>query len=387
MNLKQLTLTFCFASASMLGLGQTKSATYTVTGNLDGVPNGAVIDLIPVSHDSQKPLATATVANGKFVFKGTVKEPLLVFVMVEGSYGTCNFMLENRYISLRGKVEKEGKSYIYDKVNVTGSPLTLVYRKKASVRDQMDSIHSAYYAKYSDVYNAMMKAESEKNKAAQDSIGKTEAWKAFLKADNDFFHTVETSFHKNINDNKDTFWGPLLMISLTSYLTEKEKPQYEAFSQKAKDSYYGKMVKNELYPAGFVRQKAPDFVVKDTESKEIHLSELVKGHKYLLIDFWASWCHPCRKEIPNLKAQYQLYGDKGLQIVSISTDKVEADWKKALNEEKLSWPNFRDTTGSISDTYKIRFIPKMFLVNSQGIVVAEDLRGEVLANKLKEVLK
>ena len=91
-------------------------------------------------------------------------------------------------------------------------------------------------------------------------------------------------------------------------------------------------------------------------------------------------------KIPNLKNLYKLYGDKGFQIVSISIDKKKAEWEKALEEEQLPWPNFLDETG-VADLYKVRFVPTMYLIDAQGTLVGENLRGQALADKLKELFQ
>jgi Peroxiredoxin len=178
----------------------------------------------------------------------------------------------------------------------------------------------------------------------------------------------------------------MLMISMMNYLSPDMRPIYETFSPQAKNSYYGKLVKAELYPVSMVGQKVPVFSVKDTDGKIISLASLLKGKRYLLIDFWASWCAPCRREIPNLKELYKKFADKGFQIVSISIDKKEIDWKKALTEEKLAWPNFRDVD-VVPDKYKIKSIPAMFLIDSRGVLVSDNARGKILAEKLDELLK
>ena len=173
------------------------------------------------------------------------------------------------------------------------------------------------------------------------------------------------------------------MVSLSSYLTPDQKEIYEQFSEAAKESYYGKKVKEELYPAGMVGQPARAFTVKDADGKEVTLASLLEGKKYALIDFWASWCGPCRKEIPNLKNLYKKYADKGFQIISISIDKKEEDWQKALKEEGLTWPNFCDR--EVADLYKVKAVPTMYLVDAKGILAGQDLRGKALADKLEEL--
>ena len=105
-----------------------------------------------------------------------------------------------------------------------------------------------------------------------------------------------------------------------------------------------------------------------------------------MIDFWASWCKPCLIEIPNLKKLYELYAAKGFQIISISIDKKEKEWQKALDEEQLSWPNFLDN-GEVASLYKVKFIPTMYLIDEQGTIVCENLKGEELSNKLAELFK
>ena len=144
-------------------------------------------------------------------------------------------------------------------------------------------------------------------------------------------------------------------------------------------------MKEELYPAGNIGQQVKPFTVKDAEGKDVTLATLLEGKKYLLIDFWASWCGPCRREIPNLKNLYKQYAEKGFQIVSISIDKNESDWQKALKEEGLEWPNFRSQ--EVSDLYRVKSVPTMYLIDSKGVLVGTDLRGEALVKKLAELFQ
>ena len=128
---------------------------------------------------------------------------------------------------------------------------------------------------------------------------------------------------------------------------------------------------------------SPSFEYENHKGGKSKLEDF-KG-KYVYIDVWATWCGPCRKEIPNLKKLYELYKGKGLEIVSVSIDKNETAWKKALAEEKLSWPNGLDRAG-IADSYKVKFIPAIFLVDgTTGKCIAENIRGTELAAKLAEL--
>lgn len=179
----------------------------------------------------------------------------------------------------------------------------------------------------------------------------------------------------------------MMMVELMSYLTPDQRNIYEQFTDAAKNTYYGKMVKNELYPVGNVGQRVPEFTLTDEQGIKHTLTSLLKGKKYLVLDFWASWCAPCRKEIPNVKNQYALYKDKGLQVVSISIDRNAAAWKKAVKEENLQWPNF--LSPQVADSYKVKAVPTMYLLDAQGKVIAEneDARGEKLAKKLKDLFQ
>lgn len=340
---------------------------YTLTGHIEGLPDSTHVQLIPVSHYNEKPLADTVIVNGEFTFTGKMDEPRAVLLLVKDAYGSRRLMLENTAIEVSGTVtatDNNGTpSYDLDRLSVSGSPLSTRYDSLMSVREQMDALFKAKATLYKD---STMEARAA--------------------ADHKFFATVDSTFHAAVLSQKDSYWGPLLMISLTSYLDKGQQAWYDELSDAAKASYYGQKVKEELYPAGKVGSAVAEFTVKDNDGKEVTLASLREGKKYVLIDFWASWCNPCRKEIPNLKNLYKLYGDKGFQIVSISIDKKKAEWEKALDEEQLPWPNFLDETG-VADLYKVRFVPTMYLIDAQGTLVGENLRGQALADKLKELFQ
>ena len=364
---------------------------YIIKGSVEGIPDNAVVQLIPVAHEVMDPLAEATVTDGKFTFTGIVEQPTAVSLIVKDAYGYRNLMVENTKMEISGSVSSSADadgtaSYGLGTLKVTGSPMSDRYYELMQVRYGMDSVFSANQRRHAEIIAAIGEAKGKGDTRKVEELMNSKAGKAMLADEHKFFSTLDSLYNKTFMDNKDSFWAPLMMISLTTYLSEDMRPVYEAFSQEAKDSYYGKMVRAELYPAGMIGEKVPDFTVKDASGKEYSLAQLSEGKKYILIDFWASWCAPCRREIPNLRNLYAKYGSRGFQIISISRDKNAEDWKKAIEDEQLTWPNFLDES-DIAKLYKVRAIPTMYLVDADGRIVAENVRGEALAEKVAELFK
>ena len=353
------------------------SRQYKVEGNVAGLDDGTIVQLVPMSHDNESPIAEATVNGGKFTFKGEIGDslpmPICVNLMVKDSYGVETFMLEKGDITIEGKATKGEPdqngviNYTWD-VTVKGSPLTDKFNVYKQRRADLDKLFNDYHEQHAQIIQQVNEARMAKDSAREKQIMETEEYKAFDKAEKDFFAKVEETYKGIVDENKDTYWGPMMAIYLWTYFSANDKPLYESLSPEAQQSWYGKKMIDEIMPAGDTGQKA-------------------KGKKLLLIDFWASWCGPCRKEIPNVKKLYDLYKDKGFEVVSISIDKNEAAWRKALQQEQLQWPNFLDTMGA-ADAYKVRSIPAMFLIDAETLTVIESgeyARGEFLAQKLAEL--
>lgn len=362
---------------------------YVITGQISGLKDGLIVQLVEKSHGDQKPFNTAAVRDGKFVFKGSQKDPRGVLLLVKDSYGSYPFILDNSKIVMTGKAvstKTEGKDSYHFEISTKGSPLTDQYYRKVSVRNELGQMFDAKDKKYADVWKRYHSARNRKDTVLLKQIEQSEEYKAANEAEANFFKTVEQKYGQVFRDNKDSWWGPFLMVDLMNYFNESSKPYYNQLSVVAKNSYYGKMVQKELFPTDYTGKKVPQFKLKDNDGKLVSLAELCKGKKFVIFDFWASWCHPCRMEIPNFKKLYATYVDKGLQIISISIDKDEAAWKKALGEEKMAWPSYLDRTG-VATLYNVRAIPAIYLIDAQGKLVSDKLRGESLASKLVELFK
>lgn len=380
----------------MMGMAALMTATvqagvYKVTGSIAGLADGTALELIPMSHDDEKAIAETTVKGGKFAFEGTVKEPMCVRLKVKDAYGAISLMLDNESMDVTASAKREatgnGPFYDYKDVKVTGSKLTDKLYSLTSVRDSFNVVRDNFSKRYESLNKQLNDAYAKKDTVKLAELRQSADYKAMSKEDGEFFKNVSTAYTDLMKANKDTYWGPLLMLNLTSYLTPDMRPLYESFSDAAKNSFCGRKVKSELYPGAAVGNRVPEFTVKDEAGKTHTLTSLLKGKKYMVLDFWASWCGPCRREIPNVKKQYELYKSKGLEVVSISIDKNAAAWKKAVKEENLQWPNF--LSPEVATQYNVRAVPTMYLLDASGKVLAEnnDARGEKLAEKLKELFK
>lgn len=369
----------------------TPTDSYTVDGNIAGIPDGTELYLLLRSHVNSDTVGTAIVNGGKFTFEGQAPEPRLVNLLVKDAYGSYTFMLENAKMKLNGTAaestnENGTKNYDFENMTIEGSPATDTLHIKNALRESINDAIHAHNKAYMPLTAKIQEARAAGNTILVDSIASSEEYQTMLEEEHNLFQRLHTAFDETVSANKNSFWGPLLMIIQTTYLTPNEREIYDSFGDEAKNSYYGKEVYQELYPLGKIGDKLPEFKAKTADGKEISLSDICKGKKLVLLDFWASWCRPCRAEIPNLKKIYDAYAGKGFDILSVSIDKEEEPWLKAVENEGLQWTNVRDTDTSIASKYNVSAVPTMYLVDADGCLVAENLRGEALAAKVSEIL-
>lgn len=376
---------------SQFTFGQNKN-NINITGDLKGLKDSFVY-LSKLTQNKLDTIGVCKAKNGKFYFSNITSTPAeFFFLQMEKSISNNSktLLIEDNDISITGDFLK----WPYE-VIVTGSKaqrdlemfskLDLASKKREI--DQVDTINSITqqkrsYLQLNDSTNAM-KIEQilkiEENKLKQIQNDRFFAWTTFIK------------------NNSNSFYSPFLISTMIPIIgIDSAAILSLSLSPVAQKSLQGHLLNEKLSLLANSKKIetatfAPDFqtiLLGDTTT----FYNLIAKNKYTLVDFWASWCAPCRANFPHLKELYQKYKSKGLDILSISTDKSKDKWKKALENDSLPWLNILDNylleTKTISILYGIERLPTMFLIDSKGEIISrtEDLLGNDLDLKLKKLL-
>lgn len=348
-----------------------KDSTYTVTGKISGIDSGWVY-LLNRESGADAP-DSAAVKNGSFVFKGKAGEPQFCLLGIPNN-GKKEYRLG--FFVSPGDIHITGRKDSIDNANVTGSTAQDEYKSFDASRKSLNDEES----KLDQLY---MVARDKKDTKTTDSLEKV--YQVYEKKDKDFVKSY-------IKHNPSSYIGAFEAYQNFSYnpdVTELDSV-YNGFDSTVKQSYFGKKLKSTLDIAKqtAVGNAAPEFAQNDANGKPISLSSF-KG-KYVLVDFWASWCGPCRAENPAVVKAYQKFHPKGFEILGVSLDQKKDKWQEAIKKDKLSWTQVSDLQGwknSAAALYGVQGIPMNFLLDKKGKIIGKGLRGEDLEKKLQEVIR
>lgn len=342
---------------------------FKIIGNIEGLKDGKVY-LYKYVKDEWMPVDTVKSVQGSFMFMGRVEIPEMYRIEINDTLPNMAIFVENDEINLVGKVDS------LSNYKVAGSKSHEEYesfwgsQKVYSVR--MDSIENAWKA-----------AKERKDDKTADKLDQ--------KMD-DIWNSQTESIRKHVlNNNKSVVsaylaWSRLASNSSLEQLKEIKGKLDTSLGKSIYlgllDNYIATIQKTEI------GQPAIDFSMETPDGKVLQLSSLYG--KYLLVDFWASWCSPCRAENPNVVKVFNKYKDKSFDILGVSFDKDKAKWLKAVKDDNLSWNHVSDLKGwgnAAGKEYGIRSIPSNILLDPKGVIIAKNLRGEDLEKKIKELIK
>ncbi|MBT2560200.1 AhpC/TSA family protein [Pedobacter sp. ISL-68] len=353
---------------SFLGAGFRAAAQSILKGNITDLKADTLS--LYYRFEGENKSAKVPVKAGTFAWSAPIKEP---------SFSAL-------YLPVKGVMEKFSFYLAPGVQTLTGSVATKEEFKKLSLKGNSEQEDYLKFSKHSD---SLLVEYSKLNDSAARAVGEA---KVTMQGQADKMLRVATfgAAEDYIQSHPDKYLSVDMLVSILPNLDpSKARELYDGLTPFLKGSSSGKLMAGYLKAAshGELGNYIAEFVLNDVDGKSVKFSEF-KG-KYVLIDFWASWCAPCRAENPNVLKLYKEFKDKNFTVLGISLDTKTEDWKKAIKEDGLPWTQLLDKRGkdSLSGYYGITGIPSNFLVDPEGKIVGRNLRGDTLGAKLKELLE
>ena len=347
----------------MTACNQTKTFNVNVSlanGNDKTVYLQKYVDNVPVTIDS------AVIAEEKAVLTAPIDNPQILYALkIKGQRGSMPFFADNKDVAFVGDLDNP------QAVEIMGSE---TQAELDAYNDKLDEINM----QIRDLYAVMQQAFSDNDSIKMDSLNK-----------------VGTALMEQQDNYRDEYIKAHPESFVTHYILDGVKQDYPldqlkdlmaGFTTESiyRDHLNDYVAKQERLEVG---QPFIDFTLQTKDGEDVTLSEKIAQNKLTLVDFWASWCGPCRHENPVVKAAYEKYHELGFEVVGVSVDQDEAAWMQAVVEDELPWIQVRDSENKVSEDYMIYYIPSNFLFDQNGTMVAKGLRGEDLEAKLAEILQ
>ncbi len=368
-KMKKLTYLAITAAALTIAActGENKNG-YVITGSVEGADDGDTVYLQEANGRELVKIDTAIIRNGTFTFKGQQDSAVNRYLtcQVKDQPLLMDFFLENGKIKVA--LGKENDS-------ATGTPSNDAYQE---IREKIDGIGK----KTNEIFNMLSdtlltdeQREAKLKEAAQLEAEYSAALKEAVKKNIGNavgIHLFKRTFYENSIDENDA----LLQQIPANFQNDEAIVKIKEMTEKQKRTAVG--------------TKFIDFEMKTPEGKAVKLSDYAGKGKVVLVDFWASWCGPCRREMPNLVEAYAKYKGKKFEIVGVSLDQDAEAWKESIKSLKMTWPQMSDLKlwqNEGAQLYAVNSIPHTVLIDGEGTIIARGLHGDGLAEKLAEIIK
>ena len=360
-------LAYLLATATLVACSGGQNG-YTIKGSIAGATDGEMVYLQKVEGRQYVALDSAIIANEAFTFEGVQAPAAYRYLTYEGTASEsgidAGFFLENGQIN----------ALLQEAPSITGTANNDIYQ---GIQDQLNVLQ-AQANKLREEIMALPEEEQEAKMTEYNAI----------------YEQMDKVQIDAVAPNIGNIVGVELLRSTYYYMsaTELESLLQQVAPEMAEDAFIVRLKEyTEKLKATDAGKMFTDFAMKDPEGNDVKLSDYVGKGKLVLVDFWASWCPPCRAEMPNLKKIYEKYKDQGFEIVGVSLDRTHDDWiKKGIEELGLPWKHMSDIKYwdcAAAKIYSVSSIPHTMLVGGDGIILARGLHGEAIEKAVAEALK